>query len=933
MATTAYDRHVLYGRDVERRAIGELLDRARDAHSGALVVRGEPGIGKTALLLDARDRAADMHVLSARGVESESELPFAAMHQLTRPALDHLDRLSPPQAAALRRALGLEEGGSDERFLVFAACLSLLAELAERRPVLCLIDDAHWLDAASADALRFVARRLDAEGIVMLFGSREGDVRRFDAPDLPSLVLHGLDDEAAATLLARGTGVELHASVRDRLLEQTRGNALALLEVPSELTPAQLAGSEALPDALPMTRQVETVFLERVRRLPEETQQLLLVAAADDSESAALVARAGAVLGAGPRALDPAEEAGLISVHATQLDFRHPLVRSAVYEAATSSARREAHSALADALGLGDEQADRRAWHLAAAAVEPDEEVVQALEDAAERAQDRSGYMAAARALERAAQLSSDDPARGRRLVGAARAASLAGSDETAVALAEKAFPLVDDPLLRAEITRVRGIADIQRGRPADAASPLIAAAREISTIDQRKALELLSYAVQAASQGGDLKTHSEACALAAEIAHPREYDDRAFFSDALAGYGAMAEGDPARGAPLLERAVAWGSTSEDPRELLFAAVCALWLGLDEEVLAILERGGVAARNRGAVATLIELLGFRSSQLAVVQRFDGAELAAAEALRLARELGADNLVAMPLIALAHVAAVRGEDETARARAGEALELATAHGLAVRGASVQRTLAMVDLGRGRWAEALEQFNALVELRPGIREPYWVVMTTPDRIEAALRAGRPDEAQAALPTFEAWATHSGSGWAQPLVESCRALLSEGDEATEHFQEALRQGDEARPFDLARIQLLYGEHLRRERRRVDARVQLRAALGTFERLGAEPWAERARAELRASGETARKRDPSTQAHLTPQERQIARLVAQGLSNKEVAGQLFLSPRTIDAHLRNVFAKLGIRSRTQLARAPLGDEDPSAEREAATV
>jgi AAA ATPase domain len=443
---------MLYGRDVERALIGGLLDGARDSRSGALVVRGEPGVGKSALLLDARERAADMHVLSARGVESESELPFAALDQLFRPALRYLDRLPAPQAAAFRGALGLDAAGSEERFLVFAACLSLLSELAERRPVLCLVDDAHWLDSASADALLFVARRLDAEGIVILFAAREGEVRAFEAQAVPSLVLEGLDADAAAMLLARAAGVDAPPSVRAHLVEQTRGNALALLEVPTALTRGQLAGEEPLPEALPMTSHVEGIFLERVHRLPPEAQRLLLVAAADDSENAALVTRAGESLGVGVRALDTVEEAGLVFVHGTRLEFRHPLVRSAVYEAATSSERRAAHRALAEALAGDDEQPDRRAWHLAASALEPDEDVVRALEQAATRAEERAGHMAAARALERAAALSADASARGRRLVGAARAASAAGTDDQAVPLAKQALPLVLEPVLQAEI-------------------------------------------------------------------------------------------------------------------------------------------------------------------------------------------------------------------------------------------------------------------------------------------------------------------------------------------------------------------------------------------------------------------------------------------------------------------------------------------------
>src|SRR5919109_1382576 len=387
-------RLMLYGRDRERALIGALLAAARDSRSGALVLRGDPGVGKSALLLDARERATDMHVLTARGVESESEM-------------------------------------------------------AERRPVLCLVDDANWLDSASADALRFVARRLDAEGILMLFAARDGEIRSFDAEDLPTLRLDGLDLEAAGTLLSRGAGVDAPTSVRERLVEQTGGNALALVELPSALTPAQLAGDEPLPDALPMTRQVENIFLERVRRLPAETQRLLLIAAADDSESAALVARAGAGIGVGVRAMDAAEEAGLIVIQGTRLEFRHPLVRSAVYDAATSSERRAAHHSLAEALAEDTEHVDRRAWHLAASVLDHDESVAEALEAAAERARDRAGYMAAARALERAADLSVDGASRGRRLASAARAASAAGNDQQATWLAEQARAFANDPRMR----------------------------------------------------------------------------------------------------------------------------------------------------------------------------------------------------------------------------------------------------------------------------------------------------------------------------------------------------------------------------------------------------------------------------------------------------------------------------------------------------
>ena len=923
---------MLYGRDVERARIGALLDAARSSKSGALVVRGEPGVGKSALLLDARDRAGDMHVLSARGVESESELPFAALHQLTRPALPYLDRLPAPQAAALRGALGLDEGRSDERFLVFAGLLSLLSEAAERRPVLCLVDDAHWLDAASADALRFVARRLDAEGIVLLFAAREGDVRAFQA-DIPSLLVGGLDVDAAGALLARGAGVDAAPSVRERLVEQTRGNALALLEVPSALTPAQLAGDEPLPDALPMTSQVEMIFLERVRRLADESQRLLLVAAADDTESAVVITDAGERLGLEAGALDAAEAAGLISVQGTRLEFRHPLVRSALYEAATSSERRSAHRALADALARDDAQSDRRAWHLAASVLEHDEDVVRALEEAAERAEDRAGYMAAARALERAAALSADAPAQGRRLASAARAASIVGADEYATALARQALPLVTDPVSGAEIARVFAIFEIRHGRPLDVFPTVLEAARAVAAADPQKALELLLFATWVSSDGGDRDGQLEVARLASTIV-PAEADAwSAFVVDFLVGCGAMAAGDTARGVPLLERAIGWASASGDERACYWACAGALWLGDDALAGDLARESAALARKSGALGILAAALAARSSQLFLAQQFDEAVLAAGEGVQLGEELGADNIVLLPMTVIAGVAAIQGREDEARSRASEALERAEAHGLVLRAAAARRALALVELAHGRWAEAFEHLDAFAGVRSGSVTTLVAMVSVPDRIEAGVRAGRADEVRSTLSEYEAWASSVRAGWIVPRLASCRALLAEGDEATAHFEHAIRLAADARPFDLARIQLLYGEHLRRERRRTDSRVQLRAALDGFERLRAQPWAERARTELRASGETARRRDPAAGATLTAQELQVARYVAEGLSNKEVAAQLFLSPRTIDAHLRSVFAKLGITSRTQLARLPLTEEDRATQGAAATA
>jgi DNA-binding CsgD family transcriptional regulator len=903
---------VLFGRDAERAAIGALLDAARDSRSGALVVRGEPGIGKSALLEDTRDRANDMHVLSARGVESESELPFAALHQLLRPALDKVERLPPPQAAALRVALGLEDAPADQRFLVFAACLSLLSELADRRPVLCLVDDAHWLDTASADGFLFVARRLEAEGIVMLFAAREGDIRAFDAGDIPSLMLEGLDADAAETLLSRVSG-RTAATVRDRLIAQARGNALALVELPSALNEAQLAGDEPMPEALPLTAQLERIFLQRVRRLPDEAQRALLIAAADDAEDAALVTRAAELLGVGARALDVAEAANLITVHGTRVVFRHPLVRSAVYEAATASDRRDAHRALAQALEHED-QSDRRAWHLAASVLEKDADAVRALEEAAAHAEQRGGYTAAAKALARAAELSDDASARGRRLAGAARAASIAGADDYAVALADEARPLVRDPLLQAELASAIGAANVRRGRPSDGLPSLIEAAREVGPLDPHKAFELIIWATAAAWTGADTASLAKISQAAEKVVFAGGDGESTYVVQILAAFAQAAEGGTTD-AGELEQVFGWASGSDDAIVVFFVSVLLMVMGDDRSFAALIDRAASLARARGELGLLAEALTTRSIQEAMVQRFDQAARDANESLQFASDLGYTNIATRARIVLAHVAAIRGNDEEVHRYSDEVREIAAAHGLPRLVSSAIHAVAILDLGRGRWTDALGRLQL-------IDDPLRAGQALPDAVEAAARAGELDTARELLAVLETRAGSSRQPWVQARLESCRAILVDGEKATACFEKAIAFGPSKRPFDHARIQLLYGEHLRRLHRRTDARVQLRAALEGFERSRAEPWSERARAELRASGETARKRDPSTIDQLTPQELQIAGLVAEGLSNKEIASQLFLSPRTIDYHLRKVFAKLGITSRMQLAHLSLDDD-----------
>jgi DNA-binding CsgD family transcriptional regulator/tetratricopeptide (TPR) repeat protein len=908
---------MLVGRDTERAAIADLVNGARNSRGGALVLRGEPGVGKTALLEDACEQAPDMLVLFARGIESESDLPFATLHQLIRPSLEGLRELPRPQAAALRGALGLSGSAAEERFLVSAACLSLLSELAEPQPLLCVVDDAHWVDSASADALLFVARRLAVERIAMLYAAREGEVQAFDAPDVRSLTLSGLTVADAEELLGHVAG-DTAPAVCDRLVEQARGNALALIELPSALTLAQLAGEEPLPDALPLTQQLERVFLDRVRRLPPKSQRLLLIAAADDTSDLGVVMRAAEVSGSAEVALDMAERASLVSVDRGRVEFRHPLIRSAVYGAATFGERREAHRALARALEDDEVHLDRRAWHLAASTLEPDDTIVQALDDVALRAAERGAHLAAARALARAADLTTSRMDRGQRLVRAATAARIAAADDYAVMLASQARALVDDPLERAEIACAIGAAEIRRGRPREGFQGLVDAAREVAPLDPDQAVAVLLWANSAAFEVGDAKAQAEVSKTAERImALGRAGADSTYLLQALSAFSRALDGRSS-GADELDEAFDWASMHDDA-ELVFVVGIALALSGDDKRFEVLnERAVSRARAQGDFGTLAQALGIRALRRAMQQRFDDALLGADESLRLARELGAVNLAGTSLFVLGYVAAIRGDDEAARQQLGEALETFVAHGLAPRAALARYALAMLDFGRGRWVDALYQLQGIVDHQDHPLLSKWAL---PDIVEATTRLGRRDGAGAALAAFQEWVTEDSPAWAHARAASCRGLVSRGEESASHFEEAIEIGSDERPFDGARIRLLYGEHLRRERRRAESRVQLRVALEAFERLRAEPWAERTRKELRASGETARKRDPRTIHDLTPQERQIADLVAGGLSNKEVAALLFLSPRTIDYHLRNVFVKLGITSRTQLARIGFGD------------
>jgi DNA-binding CsgD family transcriptional regulator len=548
------------------------------------------------------------------------------------------------------------------------------------------------------------------------------------------------------------------------------------------------------------------------------------------------------------------------------------------------------------------------------------------MEQVAVRAQARGAYASAAKALEQAARLSADPRARTFRLVGAARAASTAGADEHALAYANEALPLAENPDQRADLALVFGLAAIRGGRPADVVPMLMEAARGVAALDGGKAIDLLLFALSAASGSGDDAVLGEAAAAAADVVPPPGDEKAAVVQMFIRGFAAERDGDAALTVSVLRPAIELAAVSDDTYAVFIGSVGAVVVGDDATYDALLGRAVSMGRARGELGLLSEAIALRAVQLATVQRYDEAAHAAMDALQFGREVRAPNHMLMPRAVLAVVAAVHGEADEARRRADEVLRVAKAHTLVVRGALAVYALALLDVTDGRWGDALDKLQSIATINSTVS-----MRVALDRVEAAVRADRLDEARAALDEFESWGAQTQAAWAAPSIAACGGLLTKGTEATARFAEALHLVDGARPFDRARIQLFYGEHLRRERRRADARVQLRVALDGFERLRATPWVERAASELRATGETARKRDPSNFDQLTPQEIQISRLVAAGMSNKEVGAQLYLSPRTIDYHLRNVFAKLGLTSRTQLAHVPLGDDAPDAAEEAA--
>jgi DNA-binding CsgD family transcriptional regulator len=902
---------VLQDRRNECTVLDGLIDRTRAGRGGTLVLEGEAGVGKTALLEYAVASASGLTVLRAAGVESERELAFAALHQLCAPLLDRLDRLPGPQRDALATAFGITAGAVPDRFFIGLAVLGLLSEVAGKEPLMCVIDDAQWLDRASAQALAFVARRMLAESVAMMFAVRHSG-EEFEG--LPELVVGGLEDADARELLRKVIPGRLDERVADQLLAEARGNPLALLELPRRISPTELAGGYRLPAALPLSARIEHSFRQRLQALPDDTQRLLLVAAAEPTGDPALLWQAAERLGITRVALEAAELDGLIEVD-TRVRFRHPLVRSAVYRATHPKDRRQVHEALAEATDARVDP-DRRAWHLAGAAARADENVAAELERAAGRAQARGGWAAAAAFLERAAVLT-PDPLRGaQRALAAAQAAFEAGALDDALALLATADTGAADDLQRAEVQLVRARIAFALRRGADAPPLLLKAARELEAIDPKRAratyLEALSAAMYARrlADGAGVVEISEAALAGPAPPQPPGPSDLL-----LQGLAVGFTDGYAMGVPILKEAIrAFRRETvlppEEGRWLWFASQISTYTWDDEAWTVLLTRQLDLVRQTGALSGLPFILATIGSMHA---SFGELRVAASyeEELRAACE--ATGIAPFRYGAL-FLAALRGREaelsELIRTTVSEAE--ARGEGLALTVADY--VSAILYNGLGRYGAALAAARS-AERHPRDSMEIWTLI---ELIEAAVRSGQTELAGGALERIVETTRAGGTDWALGIEARCRALLSDGDAAEQLYREAIeRLGRTLGRVHLARAHLLYGEWLRRERRRSDAREQLRTAYEMFDAMGVDGFAGRAERELRATGERVRKRRVETRHELTAQEAQVARLARDGLSNAKIAERLFISQHTAAYHLRKVFSKLGITSRAQLAEA----------------
>ena len=903
----------LVGRQRERDVLDRVLEAARGGHGGVLAVYGDPGVGKTALLEYAAAAAPDFGVARAVGVEGEMELAFAALHQLCSPNLDLIDGLPDPQREALEVALGLSAGRTPDPFLVGLAVLNLLSEAAEERPLLCVIDDAQWLDRASARVLAFVARRLLAERIAMVFAAREQIVSLAGFAELRVEPLGHRDARALLDSILPG---RLDERVLERIVVETHGNPLALLELPRGLTPAQLAGGFGLPTALPLSTGIEQSFTRRLVRLPRDARQLVLLAAAEPLGDPALLWRAAEQLGIPETAAQAAELEGLLRLDGA-VTFRHPLVRSAVYGAAEPTERRKVHLALAEATDR-EIDPDRRAWHRAQAAASPDEDVAAELELSAARAQARGGFAAAAAFLERATELTPEESRRSRRALAAAQAKLQAGALDDALRLVATAESGVLTELEQARAELLRAQLSFFSTRGNDAAPLLLEAAERLREIDPELARETYLEALTAAIFAGPLAgpgASSSEVAQAAKAAPPARKPRG--LDQLLDGLVALLTDTYAAGVPILrktQRAFGAGmSEREELRWMWGGTVSAMLLWDDERWERLSDRHLQLVRETGALGGLQIALGHREG----MHVFAG-ELGSAASLLDAIE-EATQLTGSPLPPYhgLGLVAMRGREAEARRLIDKARPEVIERGEGAGLEFMDWAEAVLYNGLGRYSEALAASRRVLDSS----ELVPVNWALPELVEAAARTGARELAADADRLLTDRSGASGTDWALGIAARSHALVVEDECADDLYAEAIERLSRTRvAVDLARAHLLYGEWLRRQSRRVDARKELRIAHEMFTDFGMEAFAERARVELEATGEHARTRTVETLGDLTPQESQISRLVAQGHTNREIAAQLFISPSTVEYHLRKVFRKLGVKTRTQLANRMRG-------------
>jgi len=905
---------VLVGRERERQVIRALTAAARVGEGGTLVVVGEAGIGKTALLRDATVEAAThgMRTLQAQGVEAEREVPFGGLLQLLRPVLDHLDALPAPQAEALGAALALRPGSAGERFAVGAGVLGLLSRVAEDEPLALVVDDAHLLDPPTAQALTFAARRLTADPVVVLLSARDEHPSTVLTAGLPTLSLTGLGPEDADALLA-DAGRRTSAGTRSRLLASTGGNPLALLELPDDVALA------ALPDGapIPVPASIARSFAARADALSPAARTALLVASAAGGDLAAAVP-ACLRLGVAASDLDEAAAAGLVTVDAGRVAFRHDLVRSAVWAEASPADRREVHRALAAVVAPDD--VVRRAWHLGEATTTPDEDVAAVLDEAAARARSRSAHAVAAAGFERAARLTPDGARRAGRLVTAAESAWRAGQPDVALDLLAAATSLPRPPDLRLRAAALEGAVTARTGSVERARDVLVSAGTAVADLDADTAVALLADGVLAAQTAGDMAGAARAAARIEGLL-PRVRADRVRWVGTMAvGVGEILtdRGGPARMHEALALAAQDTGLLADPRLAPWLVTGPLYLRESGMARAVIPTVVAHLRRRADIGGLPSLLFYVARDLATTDRWTDALAAYTEGIGLAREAGQATDLAGCLAGLAWLEARRGDADACREHAQETLALADRHHLGFFETWATAALGDLALGAGRAQEALDAYDRLSALLADLRFDDVDVSPVPEQVEALVRLDRGADAVALTADLTHRATAKGQPWSLARAARSRGLTCDDADLDEHFGVAL--AEHARTpdtFETARTHLAYGSRLRRARRRSDARPHLRAALDTFDALGAAPWAEQAVAELRATGVTAHRRDVTGLDHLTPQELQVARTLAAGRTTREAAAALFLSPKTIEYHLRNVYVKLGVRSRSELAGA----------------